>query len=135
MRRPMRRPLLPAALIAALLLLSAAAIAAGPAPHVVVFFGSWSAKLDDPAMKAIQGAADWAKQHPDKPLTVIGYASTVGGTQANDDLSKLRAQMVSDTLVADGVAAARIRRHAMGAVDYTLDPQETRRVEIALGEE
>ncbi len=133
MRRSIRLPLslLPAAL---LLMLSAAALAAGPR-HIVVFFGSWSARLDDPAMKAIQGAADWAKQHPDKPLTVIGYASTVGGSQANEDLSKLRAQIVSDTLVADGVPADRIRRRALGAVDYTLDPQETRRVEIALGEE
>ena len=131
MRRSIRRHLLPAAL----LLLSAAAIAAEPPPHIVVFFGSWSAKLDDSAMRAIQGAADWAKQHPDRPLAVIGYASTVGGAQANDDLSKLRAQVVSDTLVADGVPADRIRRRAMGAVDYALDPQETRRVEIALGEE
>ena len=131
----MLRPLLPAALIAALLLLTGPASPAEPVPHVVVFFGSWSARLDGSAMQAIRSAADWATQHPDKPLTVIGYASTVGGSQANDDLSKLRAQMVSDTLVADGVPAARIRRRAMGAVDYTLDPQETRRVEIALGEE
>jgi cytochrome c oxidase subunit 2 len=118
-----------------LLAATGAAWAAAPLPHIVVFFQSWSAKLDDPALRAVQAAADWAKQHPQEKLVVIGYASTVGTAQANQDLSRLRAQIVSDTLVADGVPVERIRRRALGPVDYTLDPQETRRVEIALGEE
>ena len=116
-------------------LAAAGAAQAAPLPHVVVFFQSWSAKLDDPALRAVQSAADWAKQHPEAKLVVIGYASTVGTAQANQDLSRLRAQIVSDTLVADGVPAERIQPRALGAVDYTLDPQETRRVEIALGGE
>ncbi len=127
----MRRLLLPAVLLAA----CAAAVAAEKRPHVLVFFQSWSAKLDDAAAQAIQSAAEWAKQHPDAKLVVVGYASTVGSNRANQDVSQLRAQIVSDTLVADGVAPARIRRRALGPVDYTLDPQETRRVEISLGEE
>jgi outer membrane protein OmpA-like peptidoglycan-associated protein len=123
--------------LSAILLLAAGgiAVAAGPRPRIVVFFQSWSAKLDEAAEQAIRSAAEWAKQHPQASVTVIGYASTVGGAQANEDLSRLRAQIVSDTLVADGVAPARIRRRALGPVDYALDPQETRRVEIALGEE
>lgn len=121
--------------LTAALLAAGAAAAAQPLPHIVVFFSSWSARLDDAAQQAIQTAADWAKQHPQSSLTVIGYASTIGGAQANQDLSRLRAQIVTDTLVADGVVPARIHRRALGAVDYTLDPQETRRVEIALGEE
>ena len=125
----------PLFLVAALLAAGATSVAAATLPHIVVFFSSWSAKLDDAAMQSIQTAADWAKQHPQESLVVIGYASTVGGNQANQDLSRLRAQIVSDTLVADGVAAARIHRRALGPVDYTLDPQETRRVEIALGED
>ncbi len=118
-----------------LLVATAAAQAAPPLPHIVVFFQSWSARLDEPALRAVRSAADWAQQHSDATLVVIGYASTVGSAQANQDLSRLRAQIVSDTLVADGVAPQRIRRRALGPVDYALDPQETRRVEIALGEE
>ena len=125
----MRRLFLSAVLLAA----GGAAHAGEPARHVVVFFSSWSARLDDPAMKSVQSAADWAKQHPDQPLTVIGYASTVGSTAANQDLSRLRAQIVADTLVADGVPPDRIKRQSMGPVDYAMDPVEARRVEIALG--
>jgi OOP family OmpA-OmpF porin len=119
-------------LLAALTLVAGTA-AADPLPHIVVFFNAWSARLDPAAMQAIQDAADWAKQHPDAPLTVIGYASSVGSVAANHDLARLRAQIVTDTLVADGVAASRIRHAARGPVDFTLDPEEARRVEIARG--
>ena len=120
--------------VSAVLLAAAGAAGAGePARHVVVFFSSWSARLDDQAMKSVQSAADWAKQHSDQSLAVIGYASTVGSTTANQDLSRLRAQVVADTLVADGVPLDRIKRESKGPVDYSLDPLEARRVEIALG--
>lgn len=128
---PMRRMLPMIVLLAA----TAAARAGDRLPHIVVFFQPWSANLDDSALRAVQSAADWAKQHSDAGLVVIGYASTVGSAQANVDLSRLRAQIVGDTLMADGVPADRIRRRALGPVDYALDPQETRRVEIGLGEE
>lgn len=104
-------------------------------PQVVIFFQAFSADLDEAAKKSIGRAADWAKQHPDAPLLVIGYASSDGTAQGNKDIARLRAEIVSDTLIADGVAPVRIHRRALGAVDYRLDPQETRRVEIALGEQ
>lgn len=126
----MRRLLLSAVLTAATV---AAAHAADPARHVVVFFQSWSAKLDDPALQSLRNAADWAKRHPDQSLVVIGYASTVGSAAANKDLSRLRAQIVADTLAADGVPPDRIRRQSKGAVDYAMDPLEARRVEVSLG--
>lgn len=128
----MRPPLL--LLAAGLLAAGQVAFAAEPSPRIVVFFQSWSAKLDDAAMRSIQSAADWAKQHPQASLVVVGYASTVGSVSANKDLSRLRAQIVSDTLVTDGVPAERIHHRALGPMDYALDPQETRRVEISLGE-
>ena len=127
----MRRTLLAAALFAALAALAAPALA--EAPRVVLFFSSWSAKLDSAATRSIQGAADWAKQHPAATLTVTGHASTIGSAAANEDLSLLRAQIVSDELAADGVPPARIRRHSLGATDYVMDPEEARRVVITLG--
>lgn len=106
---------------------------AGPPPHYVVFFQAWSARLDDPALGAISAAAVWAKEHPRSVVTVSGFADPEGGPQANKDLSRLRAQVVSDALVKDGVPANRIRREALGSVTFTLDLLESRRVEIALG--
>ena len=126
----MRRLFLLAALI-----LAAGTARADPLPHIVVFFNAWSARLDGAAKQAIQAAADWARHHPDAALVVIGYSSSVGSQAANQDLARLRAQIVTDTLVADGVAAAQIRHKARGSVDFALDPEEARRVEIALGEE
>jgi len=125
----MRRTLLAASLLA----VAVPALAGTPTPRAVVFFESWSAQLNAPARKAIQTAADWAKQHPSESLTVIGYASTIGSKPANDLLSRLRSQIVSDTLVEDGVPPAQIRMQAEGATPYVLDPTEARRVEIALG--
>lgn len=127
----MRRTLLAAAIIA----IAAPSLAASPAPHVVVFFGSWSARLDKPAMKAVEKAADWAKQHPAEKLTVIGYASTIGSVPANRLLAELRSQIVSDALVTDGVKQERIEQRSAGATAYAMDPVESRRVDIALGEE
>ncbi len=67
------------------------------------------------------------------PVTVSGFAAPDGSVQANKDISRLRAQVVIDTLVKDGVAPSRIQRHSIGAVDFTLDSQESRRVEVVLG--
>jgi cytochrome c oxidase subunit 2 len=120
-------------LLAVLVLAGCATRPAGPPPHYVVFFEAWSAKLGEPALGAISAAADWAKQHPDSVVTVSGFADPEGGPQANKDLSRLRAQVVADALVADGVPQGRIRRRAIGSVAYTLDSLESRRVEIALG--
>jgi outer membrane protein OmpA-like peptidoglycan-associated protein len=135
----MRPRFLPARLPGMLLVVSLAACGTfgigAQQPHIIVFFQAFSADLDASAKKSIGLAADWAKQHPGAPLLVIGYASSDGTAQGNKDLSRLRAEIVSDTLIADGIAPARIHRRALGAVDYRLDPQETRRVEIALGEQ
>lgn len=130
------RPLPIRPLLALAVLLAGAPVGhAAGLPHVVVFFQSWSANLDDAATHAIQTAADWAKQHPQDTVTVLGFASPVGSNAANQDLSRLRAQIVSDTLVADGVPVERIQRRALGPLPDANDEQEARRVEIALGAE
>ena len=125
-------------ILAVLLLVAGCADLVTPAPsgpRFVVFFQEWSAAIDDPAGKAIAGAADWAKQHPGVPLIVTGYADPTGSVAANASLTRLRAQVVSDALVQDGVAESRIRRHAAGSVAFAGTSQESRRVVIAAGAE
>ena len=122
--------------LAALLLLAGCAAlwpAGAPQPRFVVYFQEQSADLDAAALKAIAGAADWARQHPAVPLTVTGFADPAGNAAGNRDLSRLRAQVVGDTLVSDGVALARIRRVAAGPVAFASTAQESRRVEIVPG--
>jgi outer membrane protein OmpA-like peptidoglycan-associated protein len=126
-------------LFAAVLALSLAALLAGcsllgPGRQAyAVFFAEWSAQLDGPAQGVVNGAAQFAKQHADFPVIVAGYADPEGSPQANIDISRLRAQVVADLLVADGVPLARIQRRAHGAVGFAATSQESRRVEITIG--
>ena len=105
----------------------------GPPHKIVVFFQEWSAALDPAATSAVGAAAQWAKDHPDGAVKVVGYADPKGSAQANDYMSLTRAQIVADQLVTDGVPRDRIVLGAHGATDFTLTSQESRRVEIAIG--
>jgi outer membrane protein OmpA-like peptidoglycan-associated protein len=103
-----------------------------PAQKFVVFFQEWSAAMDDPALGIISQAAEWVKSHPGNIAHVHGFASTIGGRQANVLLADLRAQVVADQLQTDGVDAKRIVQRGHGPVEFALTPQETRRVEISI---
>ena len=120
-----------------LLLLSLAAIGSAsaadlPSQKFVVFFQEWSASIDDSAQAVIGKAAEWVKSHPGNVAHVHGFASTVGSRRANVLLSDLRAQVVADQLVTDGVNAKSIRERGRGPVEFALTPQESRRVEIGI---
>ncbi len=120
------------------ILLLCAAIGGGraaepPPQKFVVFFQEWSAALEDPAQSVITQAADWVKSHPGSIIQVHGFASTVGSRQANILLSDLRAQVVVDQLVSDGVDPKRVHQRGRGPVEFALTAQESRRVEISIG--
>ena len=115
------------------LLLGACAPSVPAGQRYVVFFSESSAQMDDPAKAVLVGAADWAKQHSDMPVVVASYADPYGSQKANTDFTRLRAQVVVDGLVANCVPASRIQRQDIGAVNFQLDAQESRRVEITVG--
>ncbi len=125
-------------LAAGLLLLSSLGACTATDPPAsqkfVVFFQEWSAGLDDNAQGAINAAAGWAGQHPAQAVTVTGFAAPDGSQQANIDLSRTRAQVVTDQLQKDGVANSRIRLTAKGPTDFTLAATESRRVEIGVAQ-
>jgi outer membrane protein OmpA-like peptidoglycan-associated protein len=121
------------ALIMTLLIAGCVAPTPAPVPRFPVFFTEWSAKLDDPATSTIAQAAAAANKSPTLPVTVLGFADPTGSAQANHDISSLRAQLVEDQLVTDGVARERIHRVARGATAFTESSQESRRVEVIIG--
>jgi outer membrane protein OmpA-like peptidoglycan-associated protein len=114
---------------------SARTQAADPVPtqKVVVYFQEWSAAFDDAATATIAKAADYAKKHPGLPVRVAGFADPTGSKQANVLMSELRAQVVVDQLVEDGVPARSIGQVGRGSVQFALTSQESRRVEISVG--
>lgn len=146
----MPRTPLHAALGAALLALAACAetpapavTAAPPAPPpaaapaapvdpnraLPIFFEAWSALLEDPAQLALREAATRIKAMPRQPVLVVGYADPRGSAEANMILSRLRARVVADKLIAEGVPAARIRIIYRGATPG-FESLESRRVEV-----
>ena len=68
------------------------------------------------------------------PVVVASYTDPYGSQKANADFTRLRAQMVVDGLVANGVLATRIQLREIGSVNFQIDAQESRRVEITVGQ-
>ncbi len=118
-----------------LVLAGIAACTAMPAepqgPAYIVFFTPFSADLDDGAMGVIAEAGSAAQAAPGHRIVVAGYADRAGSTDANQTLSKLRAQVVADGLMAKGVDRGRIVLRPKGSVGG--DPGvESRRVAIEI---
>ena len=61
----------------------------------------------------------------DQTVAVTGYADVLGSREANNLLSGLRAQVVMDQLVADGIPATRLRRVEQGATPDSGIPTES----------
>jgi outer membrane protein OmpA-like peptidoglycan-associated protein len=115
-----------------LLSLGACALFEPSGQRYVVFFRESSAQMDDAAEAVLVAAANWATKHPDMPVIVASYADPYGSEKAND-FTRLRAQVVVDGLVANGVIASRIQRREVGSVKFQSDSQESRRVEVIVG--
>jgi outer membrane protein OmpA-like peptidoglycan-associated protein len=103
-----------------------------PAQSFVVFFQEWSAAMDDAAQSVITQAATYVKAHPDNVAHVNGFADPTGSKEANILLSELRAQVVVDQLVTDGVDPGHVQQRGHGSVEFALTSQESRRVEISI---
>lgn len=106
-----------------------AAPAPNPSRALPIFFEAWSALLEEPAKLALKEAAERAKQNPRLPILVVGFADPRGSREANITLSRLRARVVADELIANGVAASRIRLVYRGPTPG-FESLESRRVEV-----
>lgn len=119
-------------LASAAALLAFASLHATAQPASVVFFTEWSALLDDAARNVVRTAADSIANDSSAKVTVSGYADTTGSAEANELMSTLRAQVVMDLLVEDGVPATRITRAGRGATPDVGGKLESRRVVITV---
>jgi outer membrane protein OmpA-like peptidoglycan-associated protein len=119
-------------LLAAVLLPTACAFFAPSSPPYMVYFTERSVRLDAKAQDVVALAARRAGEAPASQVKVIGYTDSAGSPAADVQLSRQRAQAVTDVLVADGVPATRIVR--VGAGQTNEDPGiASRRVEITIG--
>jgi outer membrane protein OmpA-like peptidoglycan-associated protein len=79
-----------------------------------VYFTFASSRIQASEESKIDQIAEYMKAHPDKKLTVTGWASRTGKWQYNLKLSKWRANSVKKALVARGIDEARIKTEGKG---------------------
>jgi outer membrane protein OmpA-like peptidoglycan-associated protein len=99
-------------------------------PKFVIFYSPWSSTLDENGLAVVAAAAEAALKDPDATVQVVGFASTVGASDANQQLSESRAEAVQTQIIADGVDQSRVTSMARGATTYQFSPIEARRVEV-----
>ena len=120
--------------VAVMFALAACVPAAPPAntAKFLIFFEGWSASLENGGKDTVKDAVAYAAQHPNSTVYVSGFADPEGSPQANKDISRTRAQVVADALVASGISRQKIEMRAVGATQYVDNSLESRRVEIAI---
>ncbi|KWI57952.1 flagellar motor protein MotB [Burkholderia pseudomultivorans] len=119
-------------------------VAPAPPPAVVTLdsmslFDSGKAQLKPDSTRAMVGALEMIKAHPDKRILVAGYTDNVGHPDSNLKLSVARAQAVRDWLIeASGIPATQFAIQGYGDTRPIADndtPEgraRNRRVEITL---
>jgi membrane fusion protein, multidrug efflux system len=100
---------------------------------LVVQFAPGDATVDAEALRLLKGFAPAIKAAPN-PIDVTGYASRTGNHDANVALANRRMIAVRDVLVAEGIAADRIRLKPPQDVAETGSDQRARRVDLTVGQ-
>ncbi len=88
-----------------------------PASEFVVYFEWDRSNLNQAAVDTIDAAVARARQCNLGAVMVVGHTDTSGSTQYNVGLSERRASVVSEALVARGIAASAITSNARGETD------------------
>jgi peptidoglycan-associated lipoprotein len=96
----------------------------GPAPESIEYFNSVVGNvvnfaydqydLDAAAQTKLRGQATWLKQYPNRTLTVEGHCDERGTREYNLGLGDRRANAVRQFLIAEGVAANRVKTISYG---------------------
>jgi outer membrane protein OmpA-like peptidoglycan-associated protein len=106
-----------------------------------VLFNTGQSQLMPEGARNMTKLADVFKRHPQRRASIEGYTDNVGGSDANLELSRRRANTVMTALVNQGVAAEHLSTRAHGEQNPAADNatlagrQMNRRVEIVFAPE
>ncbi|CAE6906002.1 Belongs to the ompA family [Vibrio sp. B1ASS3] len=98
--------------------------------QVRVLFANDSDEINSVFRRQIRELSEFLKEYPNTSIELQGYASKVGGSQHNLDLSKRRANNVRTALLGYGIDSDRVR--IVGFGDTHLAQQGTDEVSHAL---
>ena len=101
-------------------------------PRFLVYFDEFSANLSDEAKSVIADAAKRARETGAKAIVVQARASATGSAETNKYLAQTRSSIVTDQLVADGIAPTMIRQEPIGQTGSSDPTVYNRRVDIIL---
>ncbi len=96
-----------------------------------VYFGQWSALLDQDALMSVNAAAARACEEAEVPVELAQYLDPEG-PQSMVDLARLRAQLIEDRLAEAGVERSRISRVVRDVRDVPGMAQESQRIDVVI---
>ena len=105
-----------------------------------VLFDTGQATLLPGAQRAITSLTQFLRDYPERNVLIEGHTDNVGSDASNQSLSERRANAVRDALLAQGLAAQRIRIMGLGEQypvstnDTPAGRQQNRRVEIIISD-
>jgi len=105
-----------------------------------ILFDVNGTELKPGAYDSIRQIAAYLKQHPERTVTVEGFTDSSGSPDYNMRLSQLRADVVRNTLVQEGISPERVIARGMGpsipiaSNDTTAGRQLNRRVQVAISD-
>jgi outer membrane protein OmpA-like peptidoglycan-associated protein len=98
-------------------------------PNLHFDFDKYTIRKDQ--TQTLDSIVEVAKQYPDLPIVIKGYADHVGTKAYNDKLSQKRAEAVKDYFVKQGIDENRISTEGLGQ-DATVPDKQARRVEVII---
>jgi outer membrane protein OmpA-like peptidoglycan-associated protein/type II secretory pathway predicted ATPase ExeA len=104
----------------------------------IIYFNPNANELTNEAIEILSQIVKVISKHPVSEITILGYTDSSGNHRYNEELSKLRADIVKSYLVAKGISQPKIRAFGLGpknpiASNETPEGRnKNRRVEVKL---
>jgi outer membrane protein OmpA-like peptidoglycan-associated protein len=89
--------------------------------NAIIYFSDESTGLTDKALEKLKAIYLFLLKYPDEEITIEGYGDSSKTDRHNENLSKLRANIVKDYFVKRGISNSRLNVFGMGSENHAED--------------